>query len=115
MIKNNVQIEAWAPFGEGKNSMFSNPAMKKIAEKYQKTVAQVILRWLVQRDVVVLAKSTHMERMKENFDVFDFELSQEDMDVIKTLDLGKSLFFSHQDPSTVDFFVELIEKRKNIK
>lgn len=113
MIKNNVQIEAWAPFGEGRNSMFTNTTLVGIGEKYQKTVAQVILRWLIQRGVVALAKSTHIERMQENFDLFDFELSKEDIDTIKTLDTGNSLFFSHQEASTVDYFVELINKRRN--
>ena len=75
MIKRNVQMEAWAPFGEGKNDMFSNPVLKAIGEKYHKSVAQVILRWLMQRDIVALAKSTHIERMRENFEIFDFQLS----------------------------------------
>jgi diketogulonate reductase-like aldo/keto reductase len=113
MIKNDVQIEAWAPFGEGRNNMFTNSTLEEIGEKYEKTAAQVILRWLVQRGVVTLAKTTHKERMQENFDIFDFELSSEDMDTIKTLDTGESLFFSHQDPDTVDFFVDLINKRRN--
>lgn len=113
MIKNDVQIEAWAPFGEGRNNMFTNSTLEEIGEKYEKTAAQVILRWLVQRGVVALAKTTHKERMQENFDIFDFELSSEDMDTIKTLDTGESLFFSHQDPDTVDFFVDLINKRRN--
>ena len=112
MIKNKVQIEAWAPFGEGRNNIFSNSTLDRISKKYQKTVAQVILRWLIQRGVVALAKSTHIERMQENFDLFDFELSKEDMDTIMTLDTGNSLFFSHQEASTVDFFVELINNRR---
>ena len=112
MIKNNVQIEAWAPFGEGRNNIFSNSTLDRIGKKYQKTVAQVILKWLIQRGVVALAKSTHIERMQENFDLFDFELSKEDMDTIMTLDTGNSLFFSHQEASTVDFFVELINNRR---
>lgn len=115
MIKNKVQIEAWAPFGEGRNNMFSNSALMGIGKKYQKTVAQVILRWLIQRGIVALAKSTHMERMQENFDIFNFELSKEDMDTIKTLDTGNSLFFSHQEASTVDFFVELINQRRDVQ
>lgn len=115
MIKNNVQIEAWAPFGEGRNNMFSNSTLIDIGRKYHKTVAQVILRWLVQRGVVALAKSTHIERMQENFDIFDFELSHEDMDTIMSLDTGKSLFFSHQEASTVDFFVDLIKQRRSFK
>lgn len=115
MIKNKVQIEAWAPFGEGRNSMFNNPTLEMIAKKNKKTIAQVILRWLTQRGVVALAKSTHIERMQENFDIFDFELSAEDMDTIRTLDTGNSLFFSHQEASTVDFFVELINKRRDLE
>lgn len=113
MVKRNVQIEAWAPFGEGRNNMFENPVLKKIADKYNKSVAQVILRWLMQRNIVALAKTTHKERMKENFEVFDFELSNEDMDQIATLDTKKSLFFDHHTPETVDFFVNLINQRKN--
>lgn len=115
MIKNKVQIEAWAPFGEGRNNMFTNPVLEQIGEKYRKTAAQVILRWLIQRGVVALAKSTRIERMQENLNIFDFELSNEDMDSIKALDTGNSLFFSHQEASTVDFFVELINKRRNIQ
>lgn len=113
MIKNKVQTEAWAPFGEGRNNLFSNPVLENIGKKYEKTVAQVILRWLIQRKIVALAKSSHIERMQENFDIFDFEISQEDMETIKSLDTGNSLFFSHQEASTVDFFVELINQRRN--
>lgn len=107
MIKNNVQIEAWAPFGEGRNDMFNNPVLKKIADKYQKSVAQVILRWLTQRGVVALAKSINPNRMQENFTIFDFKLSDDDMNTIKELDTKNSLFFNHQDPNTVDMFVQL--------
>lgn len=112
MIKNNVQIEAWAPFGEGKNNVFQNSILLLIAGKYQKSVAQVILRWLVQRDIVALAKSTSIERMKENFEIFDFKLSSDDMNVIRTLDTENSLFFNHQAPETVDMFVNMIENRR---
>jgi 2,5-diketo-D-gluconate reductase A len=115
MIKNNVQIEAWAPFGEGRNNMFTNLTLVGIGEKYHKTVAQVVLRWLIQRGVVALAKSTHIERMQQNFDIFNFEFTKEDMDTIKTLDTGNSLFFSHQEASTVDYFVQLINKRRDTK
>lgn len=115
MIKNRVQIEAWAPFGEGRNNMFTNSMLVDIGKKYQKSVAQVILRWLTQRGVVALSKSTHIKRMQENFDIFDFELSQEDINIIKTLDTGNSLFFSHQEASTVDFFIELINQRRNVE
>ena len=113
MIKNNVQIEAWAPFGEGRNNMFDNEVLKDIGAKYGKSVAQVILRWLIQRGVVALAKSTHVERMEENFNIFDFKLSEEDMETIKNLDTGKSLFFNHQEASTVDLFVKFVEQRRN--
>lgn len=112
MIKNNVQIEAWAPFGEGKNNMFENPILLAIASKHQKSVAQVILRWLMQRNVVALAKSTHKERMKENFEIFDFELTKEDMVEIKSLDTNESLFFNHQLAETVDYFTQLIKDRR---
>lgn len=111
MIKNNVQIEAWAPFGEGRNDMFNNPVLKKIADKYQKSVAQVILRWLTQRDVVALAKSVNINRMQENFTIFDFKLSDDDMNTIKELDTKNSLFFNHQDPNTVDMFVQFVNQR----
>lgn len=113
MIKNKVQIEAWAPFGEGKNNMFNHVLLVEIGKKYNKSSAQVILRWLIQRKVVALAKSVRPERMKENFDIFDFELSTEDMAAIAALDTKTSLFFSHQEASTVDFFVELINRRRN--
>lgn len=111
MIKNNVQIEAWAPFGEGRNDMFNNPVLKKIADKYQKSVAQVILRWLTQRGVVALAKSVNINRMQENFTIFDFKLSDDDMNTIKELDTKNSLFFNHQDPNTVDMFVQFVNQR----
>ncbi len=114
MVRNNVQIEAWAPFGEGRNGIFENPVLKEIAEKHNKSVAQVILRWLFQRKVVALAKSTHKERIQENFDILSFELSEKDMETIKSLDTGKSLFFSHQESTTVDLFVELIKKRRDL-
>ena len=110
MIKNNVQIEAWAPFGEGRNDMFNNPVLKKIANKYQKSVAQVILRWLTQRGVVALAKSVNQNRMQENFTIFDFKLSDDDMNTIKELDTKNSLFFNHQDPNTVDMFVGRVDR-----
>ena len=111
MIKNNVQIEAWAPFGEGRKDMFNNPVLKKIADKYQKSVAQIILRWLAQRGVVALAKSVNPNRMQENFTIFDFKLSDDDMNTIKELDTKNSLFFNHQDPNTVDMFVQFVNQR----
>lgn len=110
--KYGVQLEAWAPFGEGRKNMFELSELKEIGDKYGKTVAQVILRWHLQRGIVVIPKSTHLERMKENFNVFDFELVQEDMDVISKLDKNESSFFSHQDPSIVEWFGKLIEERK---
>ncbi|WP_058304191.1 aldo/keto reductase [Gorillibacterium timonense] len=101
MKENKVQIESWAPFAEGKNNLFQNELLTAIAEKYNKSVAQVVLRWLIQRDVVVIPKSIRKERMVENFTIFDFELSQEDMDLITVLDTKQSLFFSHRDPEMV--------------
>ncbi|MBY0199476.1 aldo/keto reductase [Priestia megaterium] len=101
MKENNVQIESWAPFAEGKNDIFQNEILVSIAEKHNKSVAQVILRWLTQRGVVVIPKSVRKERIVENFNIFDFELSQEDMEKIATLDTEESLFFSHRDPEMV--------------
>ena len=112
MIKNNVQIQSWAPFGEGRGDMFKNELLKKIGDKYNKSIAQVILRWLVQRDIVALAKSTHIERMKENFEIFDFKLSSEDLIEIIKLDTKNSLFFNHQTPEAVEFMAQLVEQRK---
>lgn len=101
MKENNVQIESWAPFAEGRNNMFQNEVLVSLAEKYSKSVAQVILRWLTQRDVVVIPKSVHKERIIENFNIFNFELSQEDMARIASLDTKNSCFFSHNDPEIV--------------
>ena len=98
---NSVQVEAWAPFAEGKNNIFQNELLLSIAAKHKKSVAQVILRWLVQREIVVLSKSTRKERMIENISVLDFELSAEDMAVISTLDTKTSSFFDHRDPEKV--------------
>jgi 2,5-diketo-D-gluconate reductase A len=98
---NNVQIESWAPFAEGRNNLFKNELLLSIAGKHDKTVAQVILRWMIQRGVVVIPKSVHVERIVENFDVFDFELSAEDMGSIATLDTKTTIFFDHRDPETV--------------
>jgi diketogulonate reductase-like aldo/keto reductase len=99
--ENNVQIESWGPFAEGKNNIFGNELLFSIAGKYNKTVAQVILRWLTQRGVVVIPKSVRKERIVENFNIFDFELSREDMDAIVTLDTRVSSFFDHRDPTMV--------------
>ena len=112
MEKYGVHIEAWAPFGEGKNNMFTNETLKKIGDKYNKSVAQVILRWLIQRGVIIACKSTHIERMQENFNVFDFELSSEDMSEIKKLDSNNSLFFNHQDPNMVEWFDNMVKVRR---
>jgi 2,5-diketo-D-gluconate reductase A len=101
MNENNVQIESWAPFAEGKNDLFQNELLVSIAEKVNKSVAQVVLRWLTQRQVVVIPKSVRKERIIENFNIFDFELNQEDMALITTLDTKQSLFFSHRDPEMV--------------
>lgn len=99
--ENNVQIQSWGPFAEGKNNMFQNELLLSVAGKYKKSVAQVILRWLTQRGVVAIPKSARKERIMENFNVFDFELSSEDMDAIALLDTKKSLFFNHRDPEVV--------------
>lgn len=111
-IKYGLQLEAWAPFGEGRGGMFELPELKAIADKYGKTAAQVILRWHLQRGVVVIPKSTHIERMKENFHIFDFELAAEDMNAIAALDKNTSSFFSHYDPNMVEWFVKMVEERK---
>lgn len=108
MKKYNVQPQAWAPFAEGRNDMFNNPALKEIGDKYNKSVAQVILRWLVQRDIVALQKSVRKERMAENFDIFDFELNENDMKTISTLDKKESSFFSHYDPVAVEYIINLV-------
>ena len=101
MASEGVQIESWAPFAEGRNNLFGNGTLVSLAAKYRKSVAQVILRWLIQRGVVVIPKSVRPERMAENIDVFDFHLAPEDMDLIATLDIRRSCFLSHRDPETV--------------
>lgn len=93
-----IQHEAWAPFAEGNNDIFRNPLIQKIGGKYGKTVGQVMLRWLLQRDIVAIPKSVRKERMQENFDVFDFELTSEDMEALRTLDTGKSTIYDEMDP-----------------
>ena len=110
--KYGVQIEAWAPFGEGRGGMFEDEILKITGEKYGKSVAQIILRWHIQSGVVVIPKSTHYERMVENLNVFDFELQKEDMEAIASLDKKESAFFSHNDPSMVEWFVKMVEERK---
>jgi 2,5-diketo-D-gluconate reductase A len=99
--ENNVQIESWGPFAEGKNNIFHNDVLRSIAEQHSKSVAQVILRWLTQRGVVAIPKSVRKERMGENFNVFDFELSADDMNAIAALDSKQSAFFDHRDPAMV--------------
>lgn len=113
MDKYEVQIEAWAPFGEGRGGLFENPVLTAIGEKYGKTSAQVMLRWNIQRGVVVLPKSTHIERIEQNFNVFDFALTEEDMAAIAALDTQTSSFFSHYDPNMVEWFAKMVEERKH--
>jgi diketogulonate reductase-like aldo/keto reductase len=107
---NKVQIESWGPFAEGRNNMFENELLGSIAAKYHKTIAQVILRWLTQREVVAIPKSVRKERIVENLNIFDFHLSPGDMEAIKTLDTGVSSFFDHRDPAMVK---RLGEARRN--
>lgn len=112
MEKHGVKMEAWAPFGEGRNNLFTNEILVSIGKKYNKSSAQVMLRWLIQRGVIVACKSTHIERMQENINVFDFELTEEDMNSIKTLDTSNSLFFSHNDPNMVEWFDKIVKERR---
>lgn len=112
MGKHGVKMEAWAPFGEGRNNLFTNETLVSIGKKYNKSSAQVMLRWLIQRGVIVACKSTHIERMQENINVFDFELTEEDMNSIKTLDTSNSLFFSHSDPNMVEWFDKIVKERR---
>lgn len=100
-----TQIMSWGPFAEGRNNLFGNTTLKEIAERHNKTVAQVALRWLLQRGVVIIPKTTHVERMKENYDIFDFVLSDDDMDLIATLDTGNSLFFDHHSAEAARMFM----------
>ncbi len=104
--ENNVQMESWGPFADGKNNIFHNELLQSIGSKYNKSIAQVILRWLTQRGVVAIPKSVRKERMEENLNIFDFELNAEDMDAIKTLDTKASLFFDHRDPAMVKWLGE---------
>ena len=101
LVENKVQIESWGPFAEGRNDIFKNELLASIGKKYNKSIAQVILRWLTQRGVVVIPKSVRKERIIENLNIFDFKLSPEDMEAIASLDNGKSLFFDHRDPAIV--------------
>lgn len=108
MAKHDTQIMSWGPFAEGRNDYFNTPALKEIGEKYGKTPAQIVLRFLIQSGVVVIPKSVHKERMEENFNVFDFSLSADDMKTLEALDTENSLFFSHHDPATVEWFMSIV-------
>lgn len=112
MGKYHIAHEAWAPFGEGRGGLFENKVLKQIGDKYGKTTAQVMLRWNIQRGIIVLPKTTHKERMIQNLDVFDFSLTDEDMGAIAELDTKTSAFFSHYDPNMVEWFVNMVEERK---
>ena len=107
MEKYGCRIMSWGPFAEGKNDFFNNETLAEIGRKYGKSVAQVALRYLLQRGVVLIPKSTHKERMKQNMDIFNFSLTEEDMAIIRKLDTKQSLFFSHYDPQTVEFITSL--------
>lgn len=111
MKKYNIQIEAWAPFGEGRSGLFDDPVLCVIARRYGKTPAQVMLRWNLQRGVVVIPKSVHVERMRENFNVFDFALDDADMAAIAQMDRKQILFLPRHDPATVEWFVRMIKER----
>lgn len=110
--KYGVTLEAWAPFAEGRNNMFHNEVLVSIAQKHNKSVAQIILRWLYERGIVSLAKSVHEERIKENYDIYSFSLTEEDKNLIASLDTKTSSFFSHQDPSIIEWFGKLIVERR---
>ncbi len=108
LSENKVQMESWASFAEGRNNLFNNELLKGIGAKYNKSIAQVVLRWLIQRGIVVIPKSVRKERLIENISVFDFELSSEDIETIATLDTQNSLFFSHRDPAIIKWFSTMI-------
>lgn len=112
MTKLHIQMAAWSPFGHGSSDIFHHPMLLKLATQHHKSAAQVVLRWLMQRDIITLVKSTHMERMKENFDIFDFTLMQKDLEEISALDTNTSLFFDHRTPDAVDRFVSLIREKR---
>lgn len=105
MKKYGTRLESWGPFAEGRNGFFDNEVLKAVGAQYGRTAAQVALRFLVQQGIIAIPKSTHRERMVENFNIFDFELSPQDMKAIAALDRGESLFFSHEDPATVEFLI----------
>ena len=106
--KYGCQAESWGPFAEGRNDLFTNPVLTAIGKQYGKTAAQVALRFLLQKDVVIIPKSVHKDRMQQNFDLFDFSLSAQDMAAVEALDQGESIFFSHYDPKTVEWFMSLL-------
>ena len=108
LTKYGCQIESWGPFAEGRKDMFTNPVLAGIGAKYGKSAAQVALRFLLQSGVVIIPKSVHKERMRENFELFDFRLTGEDMAAVEALDEGESLFFSHYDPKTVEWFMSIL-------
>lgn len=108
MAKHNTQLMSWGPFAEGRNDFFTNKVLSGIGAKYGKSVAQTALRFLIQSGIVVIPKSVHHERIQQNCEVFDFELSAEDMQTIANLDTGNSLFFSHHDPATVEWFMSIV-------
>lgn len=105
MAEFGTHMMAWAPLAEGRNNFFANPLLAEIGKHYGKSVAQVALRWLIQRGVIIIPKSTHIERMRQNLDIFDFTLTDDEMGAIALLDTGKSLFFDHHDPETVKMFM----------
>lgn len=107
MKQYNIHTESWAPFAAGRNDIFSNDLLLSLAKKYNKSVSQVILRWLIQRNIVAIPKSIHRERIVENFEIFDFEISNEDMSLIASLDTKKSVFFDHRDPAAVKRISEM--------
>ena len=108
MTKYNTQIMSWGPFAEGKNDYFNTPALKELGQKYHKSAAQVALRFLLQSGVVLIPKSVHKDRMEENFNIFDFSLTEDEMKTLEALDTGTSLFFSHYDPQTVEWFMSFV-------
>ena len=108
MESKGVVMEGWAPFAEGKNNLFQNETLQKIGDKYGKSIAQIVLRWLLQRGIVCIPKSVKKERMEQNFNVFDFQLDQEDMEKIAGLDTGTSCFFNHRDPEVVENLASLV-------
>ena len=114
MVEKNVQHCAWSPFAQGLGELVENEKLAEIAGKYGKSVPQIILRWLTQRDIAVLSKTTHKERMKENLEIFDFTIADEDMQKIAELDNERVVYFDIRDPKTLDMFLDLIEKRREL-